>query len=160
MKLSDHVELLTGLLSEELCEQLYKEFEQLHSARWLHRAKLQVGRGMSDLNCDYDCALNKTLGAEFYQRLLEIAPEFPGTRVAEIIVNRYMPGQGMPDHRDRSTYKHNLTIPVQARGDGIVLEDVFYPDEIGRGVVFHGIGPVHRVPPVKHKRYVLIYLYE
>lgn len=160
MKLSDHVELLTELLTPELCNELYGEFEAMHSARWLHRSKLQVGRGMSDLNCDYDVALNKTLGAEHYARLLALAPEFPGCRVAEIVVNRYIPGQGMPDHRDRSIYKHNLTIPVQACGDGIVLEDTFYPDVIGRGVVFHGIGPVHRVPPVKHKRYVLIYLYE
>lgn len=160
MKKSDHVELITGSLSPEVCDELFKEFENLHDARFVHRTYLQRGRGVSDLTCDYHCALNKTLGVAFYERLLALAPVIPGCKVAEIVVNRYSPGQGMPDHRDRTTYKHNFTIPVQATGDGVVIEDEFYPDEKGRAVVFHGIGPVHRVPPVKHKRYVLIYLYE
>lgn len=160
MKLSDHVELLTGLMAPDVCDLLYKELENLHPARWVHRSSLQPGRGMTDLTCDYDCSLNKTLGVEMFNRLLALAPEFPDCKVAEIVVNRYHPGQGMPDHRDRTIYKHNLTIPLQEAGDGIVLEDTFFPDVKGRGVVFHGIGPVHRVPPVAHKRYVLIYLYE
>lgn len=160
MNLPDRVQLRSNLLSKELCAQLFEEFENIHPARWVKRTELQVGRGVSNLSCSYSCALNKTLGVDYLQRLAALAPEMPGAKVVEIVVNRYEVGDYIPDHRDRAHYKYNMVIAVQECGDGIQILDTFYPDVAGRACIFEGIGPTHSVPPVKHKRYVLIYLYE
>jgi hypothetical protein len=64
----------------------------------------------------------------------------------------------MGRHRDRDPIPYNAVIPLQSLGDGIKIEDTFYPDEVGVGAVFFGPTPVHEVPPVVNERYVLVYL--
>jgi hypothetical protein len=80
--------------------------------------------------------------------------------LVEIIVNKYEPGDYISTHKDYHDYIYNMVINIQdSEEDGIIIEDTFYPDRMGRCVVFKYSGLNHSVPPVKNKRYVLIYLY-
>ena len=156
----DLVKLFPKLFQPHLCDELVEEIKQLHPARWVKRTEMQAGRGIDRLDCSYSCVLNAGFGKEHRKRLEQLAPEIEGAKLAEIVVNRYDPGDYIPEHRDRTLYLYNLLIHLQDSEDGIKIEDTFYPDEIGRAVIFKGVGTVHSVPPVKNTRYTLIYLYE
>ena len=156
----DLVKLFPKLFQPHLCDELVEEIKQLHPARWVKRTEMQAGRGIDRLDCSYSCVLNAGFGKEYRKRLEQLAPEIEGAKLAEIVVNRYDPGDYIPEHRDRTLYLYNLLIHLQDSEDGIKIEDTFYPDEIGRAVIFKGVGTVHSVPPVKNTRYTLIYLYE
>lgn len=160
MNTSDPVSLNHRLFQPHLCNELVKEIKQLHPARWIKRIRLQVGRGVNSLDCSYSCVLNEGFGKEYLNRLKEVAPEIEGARLAEVVVNRYDPGDYIPTHWDRTLYLYNMLINLQTGTDGIVINDKFHPDEIGRAVIFKGAGTVHSVPLVKELRYTLIYLYE
>lgn len=160
MNTSDLVSLYRKLFQAHLCNDLVEEIKQLHPARWVKRTQLQVGRGVNSLDCSYSCVLNAGFGKEYLIRLKELAPEIQGAKLAEVVVNRYDPGDYLPSHWDRTLYLYNMLINLQSGTDGIVIDNEFYPDEIGRAVIFKGAGTVHAVPPVKETRYTLIYLYE
>ena len=160
MSTLDLVKLNHKLFQPHLCNELVEEIKQLHPARWVKRNTMQVGRGIDRLDCSYSCVLNAGFGKEYLKRLTELAPEIEGAKLAEVVVNRYDPGDYIPEHRDRTLYLYNLLIHLQDGEDGIKIEDTFYPDEIGRAVIFKGVGTVHSVPTVKNTRYTLIYLYE
>lgn len=91
--------------------------------------------------------------------LWTIAPVIEGCPLGEVCVNRYEPGNGMPEHIDRAYYRHNMVIALNNDGDGIEISGLFYPDKPGEGVVFPIRSEPHGVPPVSKRRYVLIYLY-
>jgi hypothetical protein len=160
MNTSDLVSLYHKLFQPHLCNELIEEIKQLHPARWIKRTQLQVGRGVNSLDCSYSCVLNEGFGKQYLSRLQDAAPEIEGARLAEVVVNRYDPGDYIPAHWDRTLYLYNMLINLQTGSDGIVIDDEFYPDEIGRAVIFKGAGTVHSVPQVKETRYTLIYLYE
>jgi len=161
MNSSDLVSLTQQFWPPQKCKEALEEIKKLHPARWLKRDKMEYIRADGDdLSCSYSIALNKALGKECLQKLTDMAPEFEGSKLAEVVVNRYEPGDYLPSHKDKTLYTHNLLISLQDGEDGIKIEDKFYPDEIGRAVIFKGIGVTHSVPPVINTRYTLIYLYE
>lgn len=160
MSTSDLVKLSPKFFQPHLCNSIVEEIKELHPARWVKRTQLQVGRGVNSLDCSYSCVLNTGFGKDYLKRLSDIAPEIEGAKLAEVVVNRYDLGDYIPEHWDRTLYLYNMLINLQTGTDGIVIDGVFYPDEIGRAVIFKGAGTVHSVPPVKQTRYTLIYLYE
>ena len=160
MSTLDLVKVLPKFWEPHLCHELVNEIKQLHPARWVKRTQLQVGRGVNSLDCSYSCVLNDGFGKEYLKKIKEMAPEIEGAKLAEVVVNRYDPDDYLPAHWDRTLYLYNMLINLQNGPDGLIIDDKFYPDEIGRAVVFKGAGTVHAVPPVKESRYTLIYLYE
>lgn len=160
MSTSGLVKLSPKLFQTHLCNSIFEEIKELHPARWVKRTQLQVGRGVNSLDCRYSCVLNAGFGKDYLKRLSDIAPQIEGARLAEVVVNRYEPGDYIPEHWDRTLYLYNMLINLQTGTDGIVIDNVFYPDEIGRAIIFKGAGTAHSVPPVKQTRYTLIYLYE
>lgn len=162
MSSSDLALLNHKFLSSEICEELVKELEELHPARWVNRTEMHRLRATTgDMSCRYSTSANKSLGKEMQERLLELAPKIEKHRVAEVVINRYLPGDFISKHLDRATfYVYNMTIALQTGIDGVEIEGIKYPDVAGNGVVFRGPGLEHSVPPVTNKRYTLIYLYE
>lgn len=84
----------------------------------------------------------------------------PNEDLRELVINKYYPGNYIPLHRDRHIYRTFVLAPIQSNGDGVVIEDIFFEDNKGLGLLFDGTGHKHEVFPVRHKRYIVLYLYE
>lgn len=97
--------------------------------------------------------------AELRKTLFSLAPNLPRTFVEEVCVNRYEVGFGMPEHIDLAQYQYNMVVALCDNGDGVNIEGVFHVDEPGKGIIFPRKSAPHDVPPVKHQRYVIIFLY-
>lgn len=161
MNLSDHVSFRQMFWPSQKCKEALEEIQSLHPARFVKRDKMDYVRATSnDLDCSYNVALNETLGKVALEKLKSLAPEFEGSTLAEVVVNKYEPGDFMPEHIDKTTYTYNVLINLQSSEDGIQIEDTHYPDEEGRAIIFNKLGVKHSVPPVKNLRYTLMYLYE
>lgn len=91
--------------------------------------------------------------------LYQLAPVLPSTFIEEICVNKYEVGCGMPEHIDLAQYQYNMVVALCDHGDGVNIEGVFHVDEPGKGIIFPRKSVPHDVPAVKHKRYVVIFLY-
>ena len=146
--------------SKEVCDDLKKRLAEMHEARWYHRAKINSRPTKGTNVASYDFLGDRQQPKDFNALLRSLAPKFPGFFLTEAIINRYKPGDYMPEHLDVQTYRKNLVIPLCEDGDGIEIEDVFYPDVLGEGVCFVDNGFRHAVPQVKSLRYVAIFLYE
>lgn len=161
MSLSDLVKIHHNFLSPDVCEGLIKEFDTMLPARWVYRDDLGIHRSMGGYSkCSYWSSPNKCLGKDLYNKLFTLAPSYKGRPLAEIVVNRYLPGDFISTHMDGAPYTYNIAIHMQTGIDGIQIENEFLPDEVGRAVILKGIGVPHSVPPVINKRYTLIYLYD
>jgi len=161
MNLSDHVSFRQMFWPSQKCKEALEEIQSLHPARFVKRDKMDYYRATSnDIDCSYNVALNETLGKVALEKLKSLAPEFKGSTLAEVVVNKYEPGDFMPEHVDKTTYTYNVLINLQSSEDGIQIEDTHYPDEEGRAIIFNKLGVRHSVPPVKNLRYTLMYLYE
>jgi len=162
MNSSDRVWRNHRLLSNEICEELVKEIDELHPARWVKKTRMhQLRATTTDNSCRYSMASNKGLGVDLQEKLINLAPKIEKHNVAEVVINKYLPGDYISRHLDRALfYVYNMTIPLQTGLDGVEIEGIHYPDVAGSGVVFKGPGLEHSVPPVANKRYTLIYLYK
>lgn len=146
--------------SKETCQHVLSLVHAMEEPRWYHRLKINSrptkGQDVSDYYFCGDAQQPKA----FNQLLQSLAPEIEGYRLKESIVNRYDPGQYMPEHVDLSHYQFNIVIPLCEAGDGVWVNDQWIEDEAGVAVVFPYKSLPHSVPPVKRQRYVVIYLYE
>lgn len=150
----------TAIFPSDVCAELWAKLDALPEPYWVLRDRLGVHRGTGSGECHYWICGDKGLPKTLTQEIRSLAPKLRGFDLAELMVNRYNVGDYIGEHRDRHHYFRNLVIPLQANGDGLFIEDVWVEDEAGTGFMFEGIGPVHHVPPVKHKRYCVIFLYE
>jgi len=134
----------------------------IEEERWVTRTELSPGRGINGAKCNYKFCGHSQMDNSTKECLKKLAPVFKDFSLAEVCVNRYQVGDFIGEHRDRHIYRRNLVISLQQLGDGIFINSLnqFIEDKIGQGVMFEGIGPSHSVPPVKHTRHSLIYLYE
>lgn len=96
---------------------------------------------------------------ELREALRDLAPSIPKAMLEEVCVNRYEIGSGMPEHIDLHEYQYNMVVALSNNGDGCTVMDQFFADVPGKGMVFPRKSEPHSVPPVKHKRYVIIFLY-
>lgn len=150
---------IPGLISEVECRAVREALEQLPPAYWSHRAALDPGRGYAGETCDYLWAGPKTLPEALYASLIDMAPKHEDLTLYEVCANKYAVGNHIGRHRDRDQCVLNMTVALQAKGDGVIVDGVFYPDRVGAGNILYRTGPAHSVPPVLHERYVLIFLY-
>jgi hypothetical protein len=134
--------------------------ETLPITQWYHRLKINSKPTKGDPTADYWFMGDRQMPKELRDHLLALAPTIDGAKPEEICLNRYEVGNGMPEHVDIAMYRYNMVIHLSDHGDGLLVGDVFYVDKPGQGVIMPFKSPPHEVPPVKHRRYTLIYLYE
>lgn len=160
MKRTEHDKLRAAVFSDETCEQLKVELAELAEARWFHRTQTYGLPTEGITTADYYFLGDRQQPKEFNARLRALAPSFPGMELKEACINRYLPGGYLPEHIDVHMFRKNLVIALCDNGDGIEIEKIFYPDVKGDGIAFGVRSLPHKVPPVKHLRYVVIYLYD
>lgn len=154
---------LMELFSKEFCIDLIRELDQVEEARWFHRAKINSIPTKGSNLADYYFLGNHQMSKEMSERLFEAAPLINGLKPTEVCINKYLPGGYMSEHIDSSMmplYMHNLVLQLSDCGDGIEIEGEFYRDNPGHAIIMPAVSKPHGVPPVKHKRYVMICLYE
>ena len=158
------VESLTikSFLSREEIPVIKTLVQSIEEPRWRRRDYLEPGRAINGSTCSYDFCGQAQMSRDCRNILKEYAPKFENYVLAEIAINRYRIGDYIGTHKDRDYYRRNLVIALQELGDGLLIEDTneFIQDVEGQGVLIEGVGPAHSVPPVKHQRYCLVYLYE
>lgn len=147
------------VFSKEQCRDLLEDIENIHPLRWARRTKINSLPTQGDPTSDYFFLGDRQQEKEFNKKLRAMAPVYPGLELSQACINRYDPGQYMPEHIDWSTNRVNMVVALNEDGDGVEIKGVFSPDVQGEAVVFYDKSPPHRVPPVKNQRYVVIYLY-
>ena len=144
----------------EVAKEVLLRIEEIRDSAWHHRNKINSIPTQGTAEADYDFLGDRQQPKDFNKFLRSLAPKIPGTMLGEACVNRYKVGGGMPEHVDIALYRYNVVVMLNDCGDGIEIEGVFYPDDPGMAIQFPDKSQPHRVPPVKHQRYVVIYLYE
>lgn len=152
--------LPTVAFSAQISKILVEGIDSLKLSWWFHRDKINSIPTAGTTKADYYFMGNGQMPKELHSVLLELAPTIDGWKPTEICLNRYEPGNGMPQHVDIAMYRYNMVIPLSDNGDGLLVGDTFYVDNPGSGLIMPFKSPPHEVPPVKHRRYTLIYLYE
>jgi hypothetical protein len=146
--------------SAQMSSDIVDYLERLPLTQWYHRLKINSKPTKGDPSADYWFMGDRQMPKDLYTHLLDLAPTIDGAKPDEICLNRYEIGNGMPEHIDIAMYRHNMVIPLSDHGDGLLVGDQFYVDQPGQGLIMPFKSPPHEVPPVKHRRYTLIYLYE
>lgn len=160
MKHMEHAKLREVVFSKETCDQIKAELDGLEEARWFHRTQTYGQPTEGIRSADYYFLGDRQQPRDFNARIRALAPVYPGMELQEACVNRYLPGNYLPEHIDVHMFRKNLVIALCEEGDGIEIEKIFYPDVKGEGVAFGVRSVPHKVPAVKKLRYVLIYLYD
>lgn len=146
--------------SAQTANELVTAIDKLPIGWWYHRKKINSIPTKGDPTADYYFMGDRQMPPELKEVLEFLAPTVDSFKPAEICLNRYEVGTGMPEHIDRAIYRYNVVIPLCDHGDGLYVEDKFYQDNPGKGLILPMQSPPHEVPPVKTRRYTLIYLYE
>ncbi len=146
--------------SREEADFLIEQIKEFHEDRWFHRTKLNSVPTQGDTTADYYFCGDKQQPKDFNEYLRSLAPKVEGAWLEEAVINRYLPGNYMPEHGDLGKYRYNMVIALNQLGDGVECSGVFHEDVAGEGIIFPSKSEPHRVPPVKHERYVVIFLYE
>lgn len=154
-----HDKLQRRVCSKDQAAELAALFDQIPDSRWVTRNRINSKPTNSDGTCHYQVFFERNMSAEMLEALRKVAPKLERTWLDEIIVNRYLPGMYMPEHVDLDMNRYNVVVQISDSGDGIEVEGEFIPDDPGMATIFPVPSPPHAVPPVKHKRYVLIFLY-
>lgn len=154
-------ELLTvDAFGADIAEQLVAYLEELPTGYWYHRLKINSIPTKGTTEADYWFMSDGQMPKDLRTFLQSLAPTIDGFGPTEICLNRYEIGHGMPEHIDRAFYRYNMVIPLCDNGDGLFVDGKWYVDKPGSGLIMPLKSPPHEVPPVKHKRYTLIYLYD
>jgi hypothetical protein len=151
---------LAVAFGKDECAYLLELLAGFHPARWFHRKKINSIPTGTDPTSDYYFCGDRQQDKVFSEYLKSLAPVIEGGRLAEWCINRYEVGGYMPEHVDIAQYRFNVVVALCDNGDGITVEGTFIQDVPGQALVFPARSAPHAVPPVKHRRYVAIYLYE
>ncbi|ABY63051.1 DNA endonuclease [Pseudomonas phage 201phi2-1] len=141
-------------------KQIIEYVETLDPSYWFHRLKINSIPTKGTNKANYWFMGDGQMPKALKEYLNELAPTIDGFKPAEICLNRYEVGNGMPEHIDQAFYRYNMVIPLSNHGDGLFVEDEWYVDRPGSGLIMPIKSPPHHVPDVKHRRYTLIYLYD
>lgn len=153
-------QLPVAQFSKEVCDELKRQLAEMHEARWVQRHKINSLPTTQGTAAQYGFLGDRQQPKEFNKLLRSLAPKYDRHWLGEAIINRYRPGEFMPEHIDQQSYRKNLVVALCEDGDGIEIEGVFHPDILGHGICFSECSAPHAVPPVKSLRYVAIFLYE
>lgn len=150
----------------EFCQELVKAFDEFDAKRFTDRSKgTTLFRTVDRVPAKYRSMVNLDIPKHLREKLIAAAPKH-GDYLEEVIVNRYEVGDFLPKHIDSHIYPRFCVVPLCENGDGFSAyfdgkdgEETFYQDRIGKGLLVNGNKLVHEVKPVKHKRYIVLYLY-
>lgn len=150
----------------EFCKELVEAFDEFDAKRFTDRSTGNtLFRTVDRVPAKYRSMVNLDIPKHLRERLIAAAPKC-GSFLEEVIVNRYEPGDFLPKHIDSHIYPRFCVVPLVESGDGFSAyfdgvdgEETFYKDTIGTGLLVEGNKLVHEVKPVKHKRYIVLYLY-
>jgi hypothetical protein len=146
--------------SKETALALAAECERLEEPRWFKRHKINsIPTTVGNTAASYWFLGDKQQPKAFNQLLRDLAPVIPGIKLDEAIINRYLPGDFMPEHIDRSLAFVNVVIPLTDTGEGLTRAGELVVDQPGVAHLFPATSVPHAVPPVTKLRYSLIYLY-
>lgn len=148
------------VFSAEVAEALVAYIRNLPLGYWFNRKKINSIPTKGTKKADYWFMGDGQQPKELREYLFSIAPIIDGQKPVEACLNMYDEGEGMPEHIDIALYRYNMVIALCDNGDGLYLEDEFIVDEPGRAIIFPAKTPPHHVPPCKHLRFALIYLYK
>lgn len=154
----DRLSFKQSLTTDE-CQWLTSELDGLGDDYWQLRTEMHRRRAIASVECNYRVCGNERLPPHIYQFLIDRSP-CPTETIGEVVVNKYAIGDWIPEHRDRHPYRQFVVVPLQSKGDGLFVEDKWFEDTAGMGLLFEGISHRHSVPPLKHARYVVVYIYE
>lgn len=150
----------------DFCESVVKELEALETRRFVDRSVgTTLYRTVEKVPAKYRSMVNLDIPKSLREKLIKAAPKC-GSFLEEVIVNKYEPGDFIPKHIDSHAYPRFCVVPLVEKGDGFSAyfggsygEETFYEDMLGTGLLVTGNKLVHEVKPVKHKRYIVLYLY-
>lgn len=145
--------------STDIAEAIKAVLEEISEDRWFNRKKINSMPTQGTTDADYWFMGDGQMPKDLREILWKLAPKIERVPLGEVCVNRYEPGNGMPEHIDRAQYRHNMVVALNDDGDGIEISGVFQADVPGKGVVFPIRSEPHRVPPVSKRRFVVIFLY-
>lgn len=145
--------------SKDVAAHIVTALGSVEQARWFKRNKINSIPTQGDPTASYWFLGDRQQTPEFNKLLRSVAPVIPGLKLEEAIINRYLPGDYMPEHIDRSVYFVNVVVALTETGDGLTREGVLLVDEPGVAHLFAAQSVPHGVAPVSKLRYTLIYLY-
>lgn len=146
--------------SPEIAKQLVEYVKALPEIYWYHRTMINSIPTQGTKEADYWFLGDGQMSSELRECLRTLAPTIDGFKPKELIINRYEVGTGMPEHIDKAFYMHNMVIALSDNNDGLTINGEFIVDQPGKGWIMPIKSPPHAVPPVKHQRFTLIYLYD
>lgn len=159
MNTSVPVQSRVDVFSADTAKAALEALDALPKPYWYHRTKINSIPTAGTTEADYWFLGHNQMPPSLRTALWDMAPKLPGTFLEEVCVNCYEVGFGMPEHIDLAQYQYNMVVALCDNGDGVNIEGKFYEDIPGKGIIFPRKSAPHDVPPVKHKRYVIIYLY-
>lgn len=150
----------------DFCAEIVGAFDEFDAKRFTDRSNGNtLYRTVDHVPAKYRSMVNLDIPKTIREKLIKAAPRC-GSFLEEVIVNRYEPGDFLPKHIDSHHYLRFCVVPLVEKGDGFSAyfdgstgEETFYEDVIGCGLLVTGNKLVHEVKPVKHKRYIVLYLY-
>lgn len=147
------------MFSADIAEAVVGALEALPSEYWYHRLKINSIPTTGTSEADYWFLGHNQMPSNLRKALFSLGPKLPRAILEEVCVNKYEVGFGMPEHIDLAQYQYNMVVTLCDNGDGVCIEDIFHKDSPGKGIIFSRKSVRHSVPAVKHKRYVIIFLY-
>lgn len=150
----------------EFCGDIVDAFDAFENKRFTDRSDgTTLYRTVDRTKAKYRSMLNLDIPKVIREKLIQAAPKC-GNFLEEVIVNKYDPGDYIPKHLDSHQYTKFCVVPLVESGDGFSAyydgpngDESFYEDVLGTGILVTGNKLVHEVKPVKHKRYIVLYLY-
>lgn len=148
-----------AVFSQQVAEAVVATLEELPDGYWYNRKKINSIPTAGTTEANYFFLGHNQMPPDLRKTLWELAPKLPKAILEEVCVNRYEVGFGMPEHIDLAQYQYNMVVALCDNGDGVEIMGEFFKDHPGQGIIFPRKSAPHAVPPVKHKRYVIIFLY-
>lgn len=147
------------VFSPQTAEAVVAALEELPDGYWYNRLKINSIPTAGTTEANYYFLGHNQMPSELRKTLWALAPSLPKAILEEVCVNRYEVGYGMPEHIDLAQYQYNMVVALCDNGDGVEIMGQMYVDNPGKGIIFPRKSAPHAVPAVKHKRYVIIFLY-
>ncbi len=147
--------------------ELLKEVLNLPDTHWVQRREYFQNLGVKDPSDvgHYCSAMDMDLPQKIKDLAEEISIGMSKCELAEVLVNRYLEGDGIPLHQDSQGYLDIIVIPLTDNpGQGFSHiykgKEIFYEDRLGTAIKMVKLKAYHRVNKiVGDTRYSLVMLF-
>lgn len=155
-------------IEQDLVAKLLVEVLKLPSTHWIQRQEYFQNLGTEDPDRDvghYCSAMDMDLPVAIKDIAEEISKGMSKCELAEILINRYLEGDGIPVHQDSQGYLDIVVAPLTdnpGQGFSHIYKDkeIFYEDRLGTAIKMLNLKAKHRVNKiVGDTRYSLVMLF-